>query len=82
MRKKNIRERGKIKLSRFFRKFQEGDNVAVVREKAIQAPFPQRLQGRTGKIQGKRGKVYEVKIKDQNKEKLYLIEPIHLKKIN
>jgi len=82
MRKKNIRERGKIKLSRFFMKFKEGDNVAVVRERAVQSSFPQRLQGRTGKIQGKRGKVYEIKIKDQNKEKLYLIEPIHLKKIN
>lgn len=82
MRKKNIRYRGKVQLSGFFKKYKKGDNVAVVREQATQASFPQRLQGRTGKVERKRGKAYEVKIKDQNKEKKYLIQPIHLKKIN
>ena len=79
--KKKVRTRGKLQFSRYFQKFQEGDNVAVVVEPSIKSSFPKRLQGRTGKIEDKRGKSYFVKIKDQNKEKRFLIEPIHLKKI-
>ena len=79
--KKSIREKGKISLSRYFQKFKENDTVAVTREASLKASFPERLQGRTGKIKGKRGKVYIVKIKDQKKEKEFLIAPSHLKKI-
>tara|TARA_Y100000034_G_scaffold20729_1_gene23757 strand:- start:1988 stop:2404 length:417 start_codon:yes stop_codon:yes gene_type:complete len=79
--KKPIRTRGKLQLSKYFQEFVKGDNVAVVRELAIPASFPKRLQGRTGVIESKRGKAYIIKIKDQNKEKRFLIEPIHLKKI-
>jgi len=79
--KKDIRTRGKLQLSKYFQEFDVGDSVAVNREKAINSSFPERLQGRTGKIEGKRGKAYIVLIKDQNKEKIFLIEPIHLKKI-
>jgi len=79
--KKPIRTRGKISLSRYFQKFENGERVAVIREKAIQSSFPKVLQGRTGIIEEKRGKAYLVKIKDKNQEKKYLIEAIHLKKI-
>lgn len=78
---KKIREKGKISFSRYFQKFDEGDTAAVVKELSIPSSFPERLQGRTGKIQSKRGKAYFIKIKDQNKEKKFLIEPIHLRKI-
>ena len=81
MKKKKVRTKGKISFSRYFQDFKEGDIVSVVRELAIKANFPERLQGRTGVIESKRGRVYFVKIKDQNKEKKFLIEPIHLKKI-
>ena len=81
MKKKKVRTKGKISFSRYFQDFKEGDIVSVVRELAIKASFPERLQGRTGVIESKRGKVYFVKIKDKNKEKKFLIEPIHLKKI-
>jgi len=81
VKKKPIREKGKIQLSRYFQKLNEGDNVAVVREMSIKASFPKRLQGRTGIIESKRGKAYMIKIKDIKKDKKFLIEPIHLKKI-
>tara|TARA_Y100000294_G_C8468384_1_gene301606 strand:+ start:11 stop:283 length:273 start_codon:yes stop_codon:yes gene_type:complete len=81
MKKKKIREKGKIKFSKYFQEFKEGEIVAVVRELSINASFPQRLQGRTGIIEGKRGKSYIIKINDLKKEKKFLIEPIHLKKI-
>lgn len=81
VRRKEIRTRGKFSFKRFFQKFNEGDSVAVVRERALNINFPERIQGRTGIVEGKRGKAYVVKIKDQNKLKTYLIEPIHLKRI-
>ena len=79
--KKSVRSRGKLQLSKYFQEFKDGESVAVIREVSVNSNFPKRLQGRTGKIEGKRGKIYMVKIKDQEKEKRFLIEPIHLKKI-
>ena len=79
--RKKIRTRGKLQLSRYFQELKKGDAVAVVREPAVQSSFPTRLQGKTGLVEEQRGKTYIIKIKDQNKEKRFLIEPIHLKKI-
>ena len=79
--KKQIKTRGKLQLSRYFQDFISGDSVSVVKEQAVQSSFPERIQGRTGIVETRRGKAYLVKIKDSNKEKRYLIEPIHLKKI-
>jgi len=79
--RKPIRTRGKLSFSRYFQNLKKGDSVAVIKESAVQSSFPTRLQGRTGLIEGKRGKSYIIKIKDQSKEKRFLIEPIHLKKI-
>jgi len=81
MDRKKVRTRGKFSFRDFFQKFQEGDHVAVVRERALVINFPERLQGRTGIVVGKRGRSYIVNIKDQSKLKQYLIAPIHLKKI-
>ena len=81
VRRKEIRKRGKISLSQLFQRLNEGDNVAVVRERSIDMNFPERLQGRTGVVVGKRGRFYVVKIKDLNRTKEYIIEAIHLKKI-
>ena len=81
MKRKPVRTRGKLQLSKYFQELKKGDFVAVVRESAVQSSFPTRLQGKTGIIEAKKGKAYIVKIKDQNKEKRFLIEAIHLKKI-
>ncbi len=79
--RKPVRTRGKIQLSKYFQKFKEGDFVAVVVEKSLNTSFPKRLQGRTGKIDKKIGRSYAVKIMDLKKEKTFIISPIHLKKI-
>ena len=79
--RKKTRTRGKLQLSKYFQKLEKGDSVAVVREASVKSSFPTRLQGRTGLVESKRGKAYIIKIKDQAKEKRFLIEPIHLKKI-
>jgi ribosomal protein L21E len=79
--RKKIRTRGKLSLSRYFQELKKGDSVAISKESAIQASFPERMQGRTGIVEEKRGKSYVIRIKDHEKEKKYIIAPIHLKKI-
>lgn len=79
--RKSIRTRGKLQLSRYFQELDKGDFVAISREKSIQSSFPKKIQGRTGIVEEKRGKNYIIKIKDGNKNKKFLINPIHLKKI-
>lgn len=81
VKRKPIRARGKIQLSRLFQKFEKGDNASVVKEVSIASDFPTRLQGRTGIVDGMQGRSVIMKIKDQAKEKTFLIAPIHLKKI-
>ena len=78
---KNIHEKGKFSLAKFFQKFKTGDSVAVVRNLSFTLGYPKRIQGRTGKVIAKRGAAYYVEIKDLNKPKRYSIRPIHLKKI-
>ncbi|MBS3084570.1 hypothetical protein J4411_01505 [Candidatus Pacearchaeota archaeon] len=81
-RRKNIRERGKIRFSEYFKSLKDNDTVAVKREISVASHFPKRLQGRTGTVKGKRGRSYLIKLKDQEMEKEYLIESVHLKKLN
>lgn len=78
---KHIRQKGKFSFMRFFQKLKEGDKVAVAQELSVPFPYSHRLQGRTGTVIAKRGQAYEVVIKDLNKPKTYMIQPIHLKKI-
>jgi len=81
LKRKKIREKGKIKFSRYFQNLKIGDRVAVVQDISLKTGFPKRMQGRTGVIEGKRGKCYIVKIKDYAQEKRFIIRPVHLKKL-
>ena len=76
-----IREKGKIRFSKYFQKLEEGTQVAVVRDFGVNAAFPKRIQGKSGKIIGTRGTCKLVSIADGNKVKTYILHPIHLKKI-
>lgn len=79
--RKNVRTRGKIQLSKYFKNLREGDFVSVSIERSLTKGFPERLQGRTGKVKGKKGRAYIVSIREKNKEKEFIIPAIHLKKI-
>lgn len=78
---KQVRTLGKLRLSRYFQQLNPGDSVSVIRELSVPSIFPIRLQGRTGTVKGKRGRSYIVDIKEMNKTKMFIIAPIHLKKI-
>ena len=77
--RKSVRERGKIRFSEYFKTLNEGDRVAIVKEKSVANNLPKRVQGRTGIVAGKRGNSYIIKVKDLNKEKEFIVGPIHLK---
>jgi ribosomal protein L21E len=72
--RKKIRTRGKLPLKRYFQKLEKGERVAIKIERAMQSSFPKRIQGRTGIVEGKKGKVYIIELNDQNKKKRFLIE--------
>ena len=79
---KNIRQRGKLSLTRFFQNFKEGEKVCLKAEPSVQkgSYFP-RFHGKTGIIKGKTGRCYNVLIKDFKKQKTLIVHPVHLRKI-
>jgi len=80
LKRKKVREKGKIKFSRYFQKLDKGDRVCVVRELSLKAGFPKSLQGRTGVVEEKRGNCFIVKF-SFGKNKKFIIHPVHLKKL-
>lgn len=78
---KRIRQRGKIKFNEYFKKIEDGERVAVVKEASFPAAFPKRILGRSGKVLGNRGNFKLVEISDGQLLKTFIIHPIHLKKL-
>ncbi len=79
---KNIREKGKVNLTKYFQGLKDGDNVILKAEPAIQrGMYHPRYHGKAGIIIGKTGNCYKVKIKDFNMQKTCIVHPIHLKKV-
>ncbi len=78
---KSVRTKGKLQLGKYFQKLEVGDYVSVIKENSVVANFPNRIQGKTGIVEGKKGRSYVVRINGQRKNKKFLIQPIHLKKI-
>jgi len=79
--KKNLRDKGKVSLTKYFTEYKEGDIAVLNAEPAVQKGlYHARFHGRPGTIVGKKGTNYEVQIKDGGKEKLLYVHPVHLKK--
>ncbi len=78
---KKIRERGKLSLSSYFKKIEDGSNVALVTDAGIVSSYASRLKGMSGKVVGSRGRFKVVEIKDGNKAKTLVVHPVHLKKL-
>jgi len=81
MKGKRVRQKGKIKLSSYFKKFNEGDKVAITKELGVRSSFPKRIYGMSGKVTGMRGNFNLVEIKDGGKTKTFIIHPVHLRKL-
>ncbi len=78
-RAKKIRDKGKLKLSSYFKIIEDGARVAIIDERGVRVNFPQRLRGMSGVVMGSRGRFKEIKLKDGNKAKTFVIHPVHLK---
>jgi len=79
--KKEIRQKGKISLSRYFQTFSIGDRVSLNAEPAVQKGFYHpRFFGKSGIIIGMKGACYQIQIQDGGKEKSVIAHPVHLRK--
>ncbi|ODS42303.1 MAG: 50S ribosomal protein L21e [Candidatus Altiarchaeales archaeon IMC4] len=72
------RDRGKVKIGRYLHEFNEEDRVAITIDPSYQAIPNPRFQGKTGRIAGKQGRAYYVRIKDGQMQKEVLVAPEHL----
>ena len=78
---KRIRDKGKTPLSRIFIKLNEGDKVVLMHNLSFPRVFPPRFQGNVGIVRGMRGRAYKVEMMDGGKNKTFITNQIHLKKI-
>ena len=79
--RKEIRSRGKISMTRYFQSFNSGDKVHLTIESGVQKGMCHpRFAGKTGVIKGRRGRCYEVQIKDFSKGKILIVHPVHLRR--
>ena len=81
LKRKPLREKGKLALSHVFKTLNIGDYIVLKAELGNVIPFPKRMQGRSGIIAAKRGNSYIVKVCDGNREKQYIVPSLHLKKL-
>ncbi|MBT4604006.1 50S ribosomal protein L21e [archaeon] len=80
--KKNVRERGKLSISKYFAKFELQETVALKINSAInKGQFHPRFHGKCGKVTGNRGTCYQIDFKDGSKLKRIFVHPIHLVKL-
>ena len=72
------RDRGKISIRRMLATFSDGDTVSIKINPSLQnIPHP-RFKGKTGRVVGKQGRSYYVKITDGGKTKNILVPAEHL----
>lgn len=81
IKRKSIREKGKVRTSDLFREVKIGDKVALVRNLSFTMDFPKRFHGKTGVIREKRGLSYIVDFYDGKMPKSVVVKRINLKKL-
>jgi len=79
---KNLKEKGKISLRKYFQKLDVGDRVCLKADPGVQkGMYLPRFHGKIGVLTGKKGRCYEVSIKDFGKAKTVVVHPVHLTKV-
>ena len=79
--KKNIRDKGKLSLKRFFKEYKIGEKVVLSAEPAYQKGiYHRRFHGKSGIITGSQGECYYVTLKDGRVEKNVLVHRVHIKR--
>lgn len=76
---KSVREKGVLPPTKVIKQFGAGDSVNIKIESSFHNGIPHpRFHGRTGRVVGKRGRAYLVKVRDGRKEKTVISHPVHL----
>ena len=71
-----------VTITKHMQRFNIGDSVALVVEPSVQkGMYHPMFYGRTGIIQGMKGRCYDVKVRDGGKYKNLIVHPVHLKRI-
>jgi len=79
--RKKPKDRGSKSISKALQQFKKGETVNIVIDSAVHKGMPHiRFHGKTGKIDGKQGKSYIVKISDGKKPKKLVIRSEHLRR--
>ncbi len=80
--RKDYKSHGKISVTNYLQEFNIGDRVVLKAEPAIQKTlYAGRYHGSKGLIKNKRGACYEVGVTVGKKEKMFIVHPIHLKRV-
>lgn len=80
--RKAVSSRGKISITSYLAKYEDGDRVQLKAEPAVQKGlYHLDYHGKSGIVKGTQGNCYKVFIKDGGKEKCMLVHPVHLAKI-
>ena len=75
-------QKRKIPIRKILQTFKIGDNVQFIADSNMQnGMFHLRFNSKRGVIKAKKGRAYLVEIKDGSKKKIFMVQPIHLKKI-
>ncbi|MBI2145176.1 50S ribosomal protein L21e [Candidatus Woesearchaeota archaeon] len=75
--------KGKLTVSSFVKKFNDGENVVLKAHPAIlEGIYFRRFHGKMGKIVGKQGRCYKVQLTDGGKQKTLIVAAVHLKSAN
>lgn len=80
--KKALKQKGKINITQYFRKFQEGNTVQLILNPSFsEGSFDPKFYGKHGKVVGQRGRCYVVEIVDIAKTKRILTHPVHMRMV-
>jgi len=79
--RKPLGRKGKISFTNYFQEFKKGERAVLKAEPAYHnGLYPLKFHGKICVIGERRGKCYEVIVRD-GKEKTLLVHPVHLRKV-
>lgn len=79
---KNIRTKGKVSIRRYLQGFKPGEKVSLSVEPSVhKGMYFRRFLSKIATIKAKKGRCYEVTLKDGKKTKTLIVHPVHMKKL-
>jgi large subunit ribosomal protein L21e len=81
--RKKPSQRGIKSISKSLQEFSIGESVNIVIDSSVHKGMPHiRFHGFTGKVEGKQGNSYLIRINDGKKYKTLVIRPDHLRRVH